>query len=688
MSLIVAVSCEHDALRPQPRRRVSNPVASVSGGVDKPGIPGCLFREETGVNRISSACCLIWLVFVAHLAAAQPSIPQPGRREVETQFKKALGDYANGRYREAKRAFQALAEADPAHERTSAARLMLAKSLYKLKEYGLAPAAAAGLYDAFPHSRYLPEADLIIGDCRFHRGQVYSAATRYAHVVTGRGDLRLKARAADRLGQLAGAGRITDGDVARLQNDFGSAIIDEAVAFGRARWPLRLAGAKPSGREMTDFLDRYPNGIFAALARIKPPKSRTASPTAAEAQPTPRADATEGQADAHYTIGLIAPLASPLGKDMIDGVLLAREIHPLKSGEQVALVFKDSGGIPVRAVKAAQSLIEEHGVIAIIGALTSAETLPIAALAGPHKVPLIAPTASEDGLASLSPFVFQVNATPGAQGRRIADYAVRELGLRTLASLASRDSYGERIANEFSARAEELGSEVIVQTWYEPGTTDYKGQLKRIRDAGLALHPPAILADEMDSLLLGSIRLAPPPPDIVDPDTVQPEPVRTLDGLLIAGGKDDVLLIAPQIAFHLIHARLLGSDGWNHHAVARNSYTDGAVFVAKYSTRSNMVSVHEFLGAFRERFNRDQGIAAALGYDAMSAVLTAIDRGGTSRQRLQNTLENLGEMPGATGRISFSKGNRENAWMYMLTIRNGKLQLLSNAPTDEATSEP
>ncbi len=675
-------------VRLHPRRQVPYLATIVSRGVDESGIPRSPSTGEAGVYRIFSAFCLIWFVSVAHPAAGPPSIPQPGRGEIETQFETALGDYANGTYRKAKRAFQRLAKTVPAHHRSSAARLMLAKSLYKLKEYNQAIAAATGLYEAFPNSRYLPEADLIVGDCKFRQGQIYRAATHYAHVVTGRGDLRLKARAADRLGQLAGAGRITPGDITRLQGDFGRATIDEAIAFGRARWPLKHDWAEPSENAMARFLKQYPNGIFAALVHRTPPQSGRPPPTVAEAQPAPRAEAPEEPTDAHYTIGLIAPLASPLGKDMIDGVLLARELRPLKSGVQVALVFKDSGGSPVRAIKAAQSLIEEHGVIAIIGALTSAETLPIAALAGPHKVPLIAPTASEDGLASLSPFVFQVNATPGAQGRRIADYAVRELGLRTLASLAARDSYGERIAKEFTARAEELGSEVIVQTWYEPGTTDYRGQLKRIRDAGLALHPPAILADEMDSLLLGSIRLAPPPPVIVDPDTVQPEPVRTLEGLLIAGGKDEVLLIAPQIAFHRIHARLLGGDGWNHHAVARNSYTDGAVFVAKYSTRSNMVSVHEFLGAFRERFNRDQGIAAALGYDAMTAVLTAIDRGGTSRQRLQTALENLDDMPGATGKISFSKGNRENAWMYILTIRDGKLRLLSDDRTDDATSKP
>ena len=637
------------------------------------------------MNRIVLAFSL---VVVTLLAVVQPTDAQIGRGEIETRFQRALNDYNDGNYRTAEKAFQSLAEANPAHRRSSASRLMLAKTLYKLTKYDLALATAAEIYDAFPRSRYLPEADLVIGDCKFQQGLVYRAASRYAHVLSGTGGLRLKARAADRLGQLAGAGRITEGDVARLQNEFGNDTIAEAVAFGRARWPSRLAGAEPSNQEMAGFLDRYPNGIFAALVRGKTPEAERLQPAAAGIQHRPPEKDIEEPADARFTIGVIAPLASPPGKDMVDGVLLARELHQLNSGEPVALVFKDSEGSPVGAIKAAQSLIEDHEVLAIIGALTSAETLPIAALAGPHEVPLIAPTASEDGLATLSPYVFQINATPGAQGRRIADYAVRESGLRTLATFASRDPYGERIAREFTARAEESGSEVIVQTWYEPGTTDYKGQLERIRDAGLALNPPEILTDEIESLILGNIRLAPPPPVEVDPDTVQPPPVHTLEGLLIAGGKDDVLLIAPQIAFHRIHSQLLGSDGWNHHEVARDSYTDSAVFVAKYSTRSDLVSVHEFLGAFRQRFNRDQGIAAALGYDAMTAVLTAIERGGTSRKRLQHALENLGEIPGATGKISFSRGNRENAWMYLLTNRKGKIKLLSLGRADKAASEP
>ena len=633
------------------------------------------------ISRLLCLSLILATVFTATPASAQ-SEDLARNREAEAFFERALASYIQGNYVDARNGFQSLVQTLPANQRTSASRLMLAKSLYELKEYNLAFAAAVELYDTFPYSRYLPEADLVIGDCKFAQDQIYSAATQYAHVLTGKGDLRLKARAANRLGQMAGASKLSDREVSRLKADFGKAIIEEAIAFGLAQWPLKLGQTDDTEKQMAHFLEQFPNGALSPLARQsvvrRTPLPQKKETSAKPDKPLPQPALLQEPVNARYKIGIIAPMETPAGRDLRDGILLARETHRLASGEDVGLVFKDSEGSPIRAVKAAQSLIQDHNVIAVIGALTSAETMPIAALVGALHLPLIAPTASEDGIASINPYVFQVNATPGAQGRRIADYTVANLGLRTLSTLASRDSYGERIAREFTARAEELGAEVIVQGWYEPGTTDYRGQFERIRDAGLALRPPKSLAVEIDSILQGSVQVQPPPPIPVDPDTVEPEPVETLEGLLVVGGRDDVLLIAPQVAFHQIRARLLGSDGWNHPDVARDPYANGAVFVSKYFDQSEIPSVREFVDAFRTRFQRDQSIAAALGYDAMHAVLTAMNAGATDPESLRNRLENLGTIPGATGRIAFSKGSRENAWMYLLAIRRKKIVPLTD----------
>ena len=605
-------------------------------------------------------------------------------QEAETLFQRSIAHYIKGKYEDAKLSLQELLEQHPPNQRSSAAQLMLGKTHYRLKEYSLAIASAVELQLNYPYSRYLAESDLLIGDCYFHQGQVYSAATQYSRVLTSRTEVRTKARAADRLGQMAGAERLSDRDVERLQSDFGRAIIDEALAFGQARWPLKLGDPNTSKKHLALFLERYPNSQLAPLVQQTLMPTRTAPQTPTTQAPTAQnTDAPiQEPENARYKIGVIAPVGTPVGEDLRDGILLARELNPLKSNEQIGLVFEDSEGDPIRAVRAAKRLIEEHNVIAIIGALTSAETTPLAALLGVQGVPLIAPTASDDGIASLSPYVFQMNATPGAQGRRIAEYAVRRQGLRMLATLSSRDAYGRRIAREFTAKAEELGAEVLIQEWYESGTTDYRRQFERIRSAGQALDPPEGLASEIEALMLDGIQVNPPPPVPVDPDTVQPKVVETLDGILIAGDDTDILLIAPQFHSALIPAQLLGSDGWNHAEVARDggNYVDGAVFVSKFYPQSSQHSVQDFINAYRSRFGKEQNIVAALGFDAMLATLKAIDAGGNDRAKLRDQLERLTEIPSATGRISFNKGDRENAWMYLLTIQDKRIEPLNSDP--------
>ena len=176
---------------------------------------------------LSTALLLILALCLTHEGLAQPTrLSASG--EAESQFQKALARYIQGDYPAGRDGFQQLIDTLPPNQRTSAARLMLSKALFKIKDYSLAFAAAVDLYEHFPYSRYLPEADLIIGDCNFHQGQIATAAGQYARILTSKSDLRLKARAADRLGQMVGAGKLTDRDVERLKADFGS--VEAAVA--------------------------------------------------------------------------------------------------------------------------------------------------------------------------------------------------------------------------------------------------------------------------------------------------------------------------------------------------------------------------------------------------------------------------------------------------------------------------
>ena len=74
-------------------------------------------------------------------------------QDAESLFQRSLARYIQTNYVAARDGFVQLIEEHPRNQRTSAARLMLGKSYYKLREYNFALAAAIELYETFPYSR-------------------------------------------------------------------------------------------------------------------------------------------------------------------------------------------------------------------------------------------------------------------------------------------------------------------------------------------------------------------------------------------------------------------------------------------------------------------------------------------------------------------------------------------------------
>ncbi len=574
-------------------------------------------------------------------------------QEVETQFQNALDHYTKGEFAQARAEFQALLDLWPRHPRSSAAALMLAKTLYKLQEYNLAIATVAQLYEGFPESRYLPEGDLVVGDCRFRQGDMGAAADAYAKVLRGAGDLRLRARAADRLGELVSTGRLSSPQKERIKGDLTSSRFDEVVQFGQVRWAFRLGRPDLVASRAAAFLKAFPDSPYAGEVRVlmrtipeQPPVA--AAPPASAGRPT------------RLKVAVLCPVSRDLGKELRDGILLARDLMPLVTGDTLNIVFEDSEDDPVTSVKLAQKLAQDREVVAIVGDLTSRSTVPAAAVANAAQIPLVTPTASEDGIASIGNYVFQINATPGAQGRRIAEYACHA-GMKTFAILASLDPYGKHMAGMFASNVEAFGGKIVAREWYTPGTTDFQNHIQRIREIGAALAGRAVVAP--DTSATGS-------------DTARVTPA--IDGLLVATqSSEEVILIVSQAGPHHFATFLLGGDGWNSPHISREvgGALENVLFVSKYFEDARDTVARRFREAFRARFGRAPNVASALGYDAMTCILNAIAAGGNSREALRERLAAGQDFSGATGRVLLASGERENRGMYVLTIREGRIVL-------------
>jgi len=515
-------------------------------------------------------------------------------QQAEDLFQSGIRNYREGDYVRARLDFQDILARLPLNQRSSAAQLMLGKTLYKLGEYEKAIQAAEDLLDRYPQSRYAPYATYLIGSCHYREGRYDEALLAYNRVLDMEADEGLMRRAEE--------------------------VIDALVSLKLSEAEVEELRRKGLLRGYTEP-DHEARQVMEGLLR--------------------------------GSVGLIAPLSGDdrtFGEELRDGVLLA-----LSGG--LSLVIEDSGSDPIGAIKAAQRLSEDDRILAIIGPVFSPSTIAAAAVADCRGVPLIAPTANEDGIASIGDHIFQMNITPRVQGELIAEYAIKELELETFASLTPLDSRGEGMAEGFASAVRQLGGELLIQEWYQPGATDFGEQLKRIREAGLSLLPP----DSLSSVIA------------YQETTETLAPVSTIDGVLVAGAPDDIALIAPQLVFYMIRTQLLGGSGWNSQDVIRmgGKYVEGTIFVSDYFERSDFPAFRNFVDQFRIRFNKDPTKVAAYGYDAAYLVADAYKNGATTREKLLEALVEINGYKGASGEISFS--HRANRSAYLLKIHRGRI---------------
>jgi branched-chain amino acid transport system substrate-binding protein len=278
-------------------------------------------------------------------------------------------------------------------------------------------------------------------------------------------------------------------------------------------------------------------------------------------------------------------------------------------------------------------------------------TVAAAAVADCERTPLLAPTATEDRLVHIGPYIFQLNTTPRMQGMNTANYAINRLGLYRLAILASTDPFGKDMASGFLQEADQQGGYVHIQEFFFPETKDFTAQLDHIQEVARKLRRRQSEAGAVD--------------------VPENAPLDTIDGILVAADPDAIPLIASQLATRKVQTRLLGGDGWHSEGVVRDGgdYVEGAIFAAGYD--ENTEPCAQFIKAFAERYGRHPTKVAAFGYDAMMLINRVYaESGSRTRVSIRDHLAEVADYVGASGAISFEKGHA-NCKSHILQIREG-----------------
>lgn len=149
-------------------------------------------------------------------------------------------------------------------------------------------------------------------------------------------------------------------------------------------------------------------------------------------------------------------------------------------GKKLKLIVHDTQGDPTKAVQAANRLIKEDKVVAIIGPSTTGETMAVLPVAEKEGIPLISCAAGSKITDPVKKWVFKTAQNDGLAVGKIYEYLAKKK-LTKVAILTVSDGFGSSGREQLKANAEKMGIQVVVDETYGPKDTDMTSQLTKIR---------------------------------------------------------------------------------------------------------------------------------------------------------------------------------------------------------------
>lgn len=344
---------------------------------------------------------------------------------------------------------------------------------------------------------------------------------------------------------------------------------------------------------------------------------------------------------AEVKIGLLCPLTGKWaseGQDMKNIVALLQNSYnqdAQKAGKDtLQLIVEDDAGDPRSAALAAQKLVSSK-VVAIIGTYGSAVTEATQNIFAEAGVVQIATGSTSVRLTekNMKTF-FRTCPRDDAQGLTAAK-VIKDGGYKAVALLHDNSSYSKGLAQETQDILKKEGIKVVAFDALTPGERDYTSILTKLKNAK---------------------------PDIVFFTGYYPE-----TGMLLRQ-KHEMRWAMP----------MMGGDASNHQdlvKIAGKEAAKGYFFISPPLPQDlDTPQSRKFLEDFKGKYaTLPVSVWAVLAGEAFNAIADAVAHGKVTSTDMANYLQNnLKDLPGLTGPISFNaKGDRQGEF-YRTYVVNGE----------------
>ena len=341
----------------------------------------------------------IFICFFTSLLSSQ-EVEVYYSRAAEGNFLLGMRQYAQKDFKSALQSFEQSKISLPLNHRITAAMIMEAKTLYALKEYALAIAVCDSLATQFPTSQYME-------DVFFTRGMCYYNQTFYEKAYREMENVVLVAQQ-------------------RLNKEHSIKVIEHLAAEFFSVRQIDLLIGSSTNDEIKNVLTVILSERLFQSGNIAEAKDRIDkfNPTIAEQQLIFRINRLKSRIEKGNAvrIGVLLPLLNSIpgetrekkiAAEVLEGVQLAvsdYEERTVPGQVSVELDIKDSEKDSAKILSIISDWSTNSTVVGIIGPVFSNETIHAAKISQALSIPIISPTATDEGISSVGQFVFQARA--------------------------------------------------------------------------------------------------------------------------------------------------------------------------------------------------------------------------------------------------------------------------------------
>ncbi|RSZ60605.1 branched-chain amino acid ABC transporter substrate-binding protein [Massilia atriviolacea] len=336
-----------------------------------------------------------------------------------------------------------------------------------------------------------------------------------------------------------------------------------------------------------------------------------------------------------------------LGKDNENGARMAVDELNAKGvtigGKRyrVEMLAEDDASDPKQGTAVAQKLVDAK-VRGVIGHQNSGTTIPASKIYYDAGIPQISPAASNPKYTRQGfNTAFRNIANDEQLGAALARYAVQDMKARQIAVIDDRTAYGKGLADEFVKNVKKSGAasgaRIVAQQFTTDKATDFNAILTSIKSA----KPDLVFFGGMDA---------------------------------VAG---PMLRQMKQLG---IPVRFMGGDGMCSDSVPRlagDGMADGQVICAEAGgvEPQQQKGLDDFRAAYRRRFGIDVMTYAPYTYDAMLAMVAAMQQAGSPDPAVYLPVLAKISYKGVTGTIAFdARGDVKDGKLTLYTFKGGKRQ--------------